>query len=419
MAVNITLVAEKIFNILKGMGYAVKSYDNEGKLTVDPQNGTRFVVADPNILIRLDTATETISLSTSSGADDESLRTMLKNLSHDYLMNFDFKKFNKTLKPKSEMIDIAKKAEANLGDVMEGFGAMTGSAKTSYQPLDNVKVIVKHKKAVNEETRGARSRNIHSILIQRGDERFKMAENNLKAARAMARHLQMGGEVHDTVGTAITEMAEEQRKLREFVNYVRKSKLVNEENSQYVELAVENINGIKRTLDRLCGAKSYASATESVADRQSVEVLETDDDIESKFTQTHFDDKVANAMGSIRKSLGRQQAYKESIEQAISHESFDNLRNMISESEALEFATPQAKLSHQVSQMGNAASNETLRNHLIGISKKLSAGGSLDQFEYGTIKSCLLSANEARVNHSVVESVEQQYEQFLEQFDIL
>ena len=48
---------------------------------------------------------------------------------------------------------------------------------------------MRHKKAVNEEIRGARSRNIHSIFVQRGEERFKMAENNLQMARAMARHV--------------------------------------------------------------------------------------------------------------------------------------------------------------------------------------------------------------------------------------
>ena len=47
--------------------------------------------------------------------------------------------------------------EASLGPVQ-------GSLKTSYQPLDNVKLIVKHSKPENEEIRGARSRNISKIF---------------------------------------------------------------------------------------------------------------------------------------------------------------------------------------------------------------------------------------------------------------
>lgn len=418
MAINFSSVSERVFSLLSGLGLDVKPFNAEGKVVIDPTEAERILVDDPNILVRIDRQNEELSLAIGEDVDDR-IRTQVKDIADEFLLNFDFRKFGKKLKAKSEQIDIAQKAVTDMGDVMEGFGAMSGSAKTSYQPLDNIRLVVKHKKAVNEETRGARSRNIHSILIQRGDERFKMAENNLKAARAMARHLQMGGEVFDTVGRAITEMAEEQRKLREFVGYVKKSKLVNEENEQFVNLAVENIEDIKSTLDKLCGAKTYANAVESVEDRQNVQMLEDDIDIESKFVQTHFDDKVANAVESIKKSLSRQQAYRESIQRAIRKESFTNLRDMLSESDVLDFATPQAKLSYQVSQLGNAAQNDVLRNHLMGISKKLDAGGSLDQFEYGTIKSCLLSASEARVKDSVVESVEDKYEQFLEKFDIL
>jgi len=418
MAINYSSVAERVFNLLTGLGYNVKGYNTEGKLVIDPTEAERILVDDPNILIRLDRQNEELKLSVGSEVDDK-VRLQLKDIADEYLLNFDFRKFGKKLKAKSEQRDIAQKAGTDMGDVMEGFGAMTGSSKTSYQPLDNIKLVVKHKNAVNEESRGARSRNIHSILIQRGDERFKMAENNLKAARAMARHLQMGGDVHDTIGTSITEMASEQRKLREFVKYVRTAKLVNEDNSEYVDLAVENINNIRNTLDKLCGVKTYANAVEQVEDRQSAQVLEDDIDLESKFVQTHFDDRVANAMDSIKKSLGRQQAYKESISNAIQKESFATLRDMLGESDTLDFATPHARLSYQVSQLGNSAQNDMLRNHLYGISKKLDAGGSLDQFEYGTIKSCLLSASEARVQDSVVESVEDRYEQFLESFDIL
>ena len=60
-----------------------------------------------------------------------------------------------------------------------------------------------------------------------------------------------------------------------------------------------------------------------------------------------------------------------------------------------------------------------LGSYLNGISKKLNGGSSLSQFEYSTIKSCLLSANEPRTISSVAESAESKYEKFMEQFDIL
>ena len=65
MAININQVAEKIYTLLKGHGFPVESFDAEGKLTIDPAEATRFVVAKPNLLVRLDTSDETISLKTS------------------------------------------------------------------------------------------------------------------------------------------------------------------------------------------------------------------------------------------------------------------------------------------------------------------------------------------------------------------
>ena len=156
MAINYSSVAERIFNLLTGLGYSVKSYDTAGKLIIDPTEAERILVDDPNILVRLDRQNEELKLSVSSEVDDK-VRLQLKDIADEYLLNFDFRKFGKKLKAKSEQMDIAQKAGTNMDDVMEGFGTMTGSSKTSYQPLDNIKLVVKHKNAVNEETRGARS----------------------------------------------------------------------------------------------------------------------------------------------------------------------------------------------------------------------------------------------------------------------
>jgi hypothetical protein len=305
-------------------------------------------------------------------------------------------------------------------NISEGFSSMSGSSKTSYQGLDNVKLIVRHKKEVNEEVRGSRSRNIHSIFIQRGDERFKMAENNLKAARAMARHVKNGGEPFDTVGNAINEMATEQKKLREFVRYVKKSGLVNEENETYVNIAVENINSITSAFTKLAGVKSYANAVEHVSDRATSEIIQDDIDLESQFTETHFDDRVASVQDSIKSAMFRKTQFESSIDRAVSKESFASLKNMLSEDDGMEFATPHAKLGYQVGQMSNSVADSRLGSYLTGISKKLYSGDRMSQHEYTTIKSCLLGAHAGHeVPTSVAESVEDQYEKFIEQFDIL
>ena len=297
-------------------------------------------------------------------------------------------------------------------------GRMTGSRKSSYQPLaDNVKIIVRHNKEVNEEVRGARSRNIHSILIQRGEEKFKMAENNLSAARAMARHLHNGGETFDEIGESITEMSREFKKLKEFIQYVRKAKLVNEANEEFVTMAMENINDIKTNLKRLSGVKTYANAVESVLSYNNVEILQDNLDLESKFTETHFDDKVANVMDSLRAMSSRKKSFENKIVKAIESETFANIKDLLSENDIVDFETPHGKLGHQVSQLGYSAQDNTLSNYLHSISSKISAGGQLNQFEYGTIKSCLLGAGQHNVQSAPM-NVEESYEAFMDRFDV-
>jgi len=418
MAINKEQISEKVFNLLKGFGFKIESFDKEGKITVNPAEATRFVVQEPNILVRVDNSNDTIILNTSADLSEHELRPMLKNLSQDYLLNFDYKVFDKKIKAKGEQADIVRNSEKDMADVMEGFDTMTGSTKTSYQGLDNVKIVVKHKKPVNEEVRGARSRNIHSIFIQRGEERFKLPENNLAMARAMARHLQKGGETFDEVGTRIVEMAADYKSLGQFVNYVRKSKLVNEDNQVYVDLAIENVQNIRDTFKRLSGAKTYETAIQSLSETDDhIELDEDTTDIEALFTETHFDDKVASVMDNLKTLSVKRKAFEGYLTKAINKESFANLKNLLSESDVMDFATPHAKLGYQVSQLGFAANDPKLGNYLQGISRKLNAGSGLSQFEYGAIKSCLLSANTHNHNASAPQmTVEATYESFLNQF---
>jgi hydroxymethylpyrimidine pyrophosphatase-like HAD family hydrolase len=246
-----------------------------------------------------------------------------------------------------------------------------------------------------------------------------MSENNLAAARAMARHMYNGGEMHDQTGTSITEMAGELNKLREFVRYVQSNNLVNEDNQNYVSLAFENIEHIKDTFKKLSGVKSYASAVNEVEKRSNIEMLEDDIDLEAKFTETHFDQRVEAVRDVIRTAMSRKSAFESSIDSAIKKESFDNLANMLSENDGIDFVSPRAKLGYQVSQLGSTVQNPQLGAYLSGISKKLQAGSHINQHEYTTIKSCLLGAHKTQPAVAVAESIDDKYEQFLEQFDIL
>mgnify|MGYP001351085183 CR=1 FL=1 len=299
--------------------------------------------------------------------------------------------------------------------VEASLGSMRGSIKTSNQPLGGTKIIVKHTKAVNEEVRGARSRNIQKIFIENNEERFLFPSKNLNGARAMARHLYNGGQMHDTVGESIVAMCTELKTLKEFANYVKKQGLINEENNDYVELARQHIKTIKETFKKLSGVKTYSVAVESLKDVNNIDIV-NEVNLEDHFTETHYDDKVGNAHETLSKLVNKQSAFESMIMSVIETEQFAGVKELISE-DPLDFATPEAKLGHQVSQLGATAKNPELANYLGSISNKLSNGGQMNQFEYRAVKASLLSAQrpeQAQMAEQFTE--EQQYTKFIESF---
>lgn len=412
--IDANLVGEKIYNILKGQGFMVKNYDRDGNLTLDASQATRFAVPEPNILVRYDQDSQTIGLKSYADVDDDVTRTMLKNLASDNLLNFDYRRFEKKVSPKGESPDIEASKEQDVNDVMEGFGAMTGTSKSSYQTLENVKLVVKHSKPVNEESRGSRSRNIESIYIRRGGEQFKMNENNLRAARAMARHIQEGGEMHDSVGVAIQQMATEHRQLSEFVRYVRRNNLVNESNTDYVNLAVDNVIHIRETFERLAKVKTYAIESETIVSRSQTEMLGEEEEFRAAFTETHFDDRVGNAMESIRRAMGRQAAYESHIQSVIASETFKNIREMMSE-DLIEYETPKIELGHYVTQLSRCCEDNTLGAFLKTCGTKITEEQQLSEFEMGAVRSCISQAREIPETKNCADH-DKAYENFISEF---
>ena len=76
MAVNIDVVAEKVFNLLAGSGYEISSLNSEGEKVIDPVEASRFVVNQPNILVRLDKATETLSMGVREDYDNDNINSL-------------------------------------------------------------------------------------------------------------------------------------------------------------------------------------------------------------------------------------------------------------------------------------------------------------------------------------------------------
>lgn len=311
------LVAEKMFKILKGNGHDLKLYTDEGADTVDPAEARRFFMIDTGTMISLDETenTRNIKVSLGSNVDHQSIKETLgqiKTLANRSIIEYTLKNYTKSIEPKDFDYQAQKVKDMNQDKVNEGIGAAYGSSKSSYQKLESARLVIKHNKAVNEEQRGSRSRNIQAIYIENSEgERYKFPSNNLAGGRAMLRHVQAGGNPMDDFGKHIAEQCSELKKLKEFRRYSEKNGLVNEDTADIVEAVIGRINSIRETLNRMKGARTYSSMIEAF--EASDEQLDENglDDIKTKFTVHHFDENVEGALPYVQSLVKEMQAVRE------------------------------------------------------------------------------------------------------------
>ena len=314
MAINFKDTAEKIMRILQGNGLSPKLFSNtDGKSVAVPEEARYFYIQNPNIMIFLDDESSEIKFHIGEDVDIDTpsvskLIKLVKNLARSNLMDFDIRTFGKHIEPKNYVFNIEKNKEQEMNDVLgEGLSPLEGSTKTSRQTLENVRLIIRHKKPVNEEQRGSRSRNISAIFVENSDgERFKYPHKHLSGARAMARHVSNGGVPSDMVGEAIIEQTTTLVKLKEFMNIVNKQRLVNEENRDVVLNVKRQIQSVKENMNRIQGAKGYTAFVESLALNESdvsEEISEeTVNDYVRKFTKSTFEEKLTDILPLIHRA---------------------------------------------------------------------------------------------------------------------
>lgn len=303
MAVNYSSVAEKIFRVLKGSGYDLKMYDNnEGSEVADPQQARFFYVQDPNLMVNLDDKNAEIKMHKGPTNIVQVQKTLdlLKNLSKTNLLDFDLREFGKEIKPKNYSFRLNTNTMSDNIQT-EGLSAPIGTPKTSSQHLEGAKLLIKHRKPVNEEVPGSRSRNIKALYVENADgERFKYPFIHLNGARAMTRHVQAGGTPYDEVGQSITGMSEQLSKIREVLNVMRRSPAVQEQAGTVMSNLLARQDRLRETVKRLTTAEGYRTYAETytvpVKKEFAQEVLNS---MKEKFTVTNVDNRIEELLPFI------------------------------------------------------------------------------------------------------------------------
>ena len=169
-------IASDIFKILKGSGQTVKLFTDEGENTVDQNKARRFYLPQSGSMVNLDETDSKRELRVSINRNTElneikDTLDQLKILANRSIIEYTLKSFTKQITPKDQDYQAQKVRDMKIE---EGISPAYGTSKSSYQKLESAKLIIKHTKPVNEESRGSRSRNISAIYIDNAyGERYK------------------------------------------------------------------------------------------------------------------------------------------------------------------------------------------------------------------------------------------------------
>jgi hypothetical protein len=236
----------------------------------------------------------------------------LREFAKRNLLSFEPRDITRSTLKHRDLQQVSKSDSTYNKDEVIGESRMHGTSRSSYEQDGNVKIIVRHSDRVDPEQRGARSRKIKALFVETTDgERFKLPYNNLKYARAMARHVSEGGNVNDDFGQHITKVAEECSKLRPFKSQMVRRTFEDQETQAMVEAAFEYHGLLNDTLKRMSGRKGYAACKENFQMDEQTLMDEFDvDSMRERFVRKTYNDATDTALPIVQKAYNMKKSNK-------------------------------------------------------------------------------------------------------------
>jgi len=282
--INLSVIAEQLFNSVKG---------RFGNLTIGDENGDVTNVPTEARFFDFDFGPQqkpigkvSISLDEENGIAIIYNKDMIDENYGQHKQDWfsflkDMRMFSKKRLLKFEVRDITRTnlqkrdykflATNRPGDNTMSESKMYGTHKTSFQKFGSAKLSIKHNGTIDEGE--SRNKKIGSIFIENSDgEKFKYPFKHLSGARAMAKHIGEGGHPFDDFGKHISGLSEELSKLRKFNQYMNRSSVMAETLSEYTGTVKERMGAIKKEINNLQKPAYYAEALDNFTPAQVNEV---------------------------------------------------------------------------------------------------------------------------------------------------
>jgi LysM repeat protein len=331
---NLDLIAEQLFNSVKGRFGNLTIGNDQGDVTNVPKEARFFDFdfgpqAKPigKVSVSLDEENGIVIIYNKDMIDEN--YGQHKNDWFTFLK--DMRMFSKRRLLKFEVRDITRSnlqkrdykflATNRPGDNTMSESKMYGNHKTSFQKFGSAKLSIKHNGTIGEGE--SRTSKIGSLFIETVDgEKFKYPFKHLSGARALATHIGEGGHAYDDFGKHITGLSEELSKLRKFNQYLNRSSVMAETLSKYTGNVKERMTSIKKEIANLQKPSYYTEAVKNY----TVPVME---EVPNDVAENWIDQLTVKQFNEELKDI------------------FPYIYNLVSESTLAETLTPESFLSEQ------------------------------------------------------------------------
>ncbi len=318
------IISQDVFDKIRSRFQNLEMGDEQGGVTTDPKEARFFdfdFVVEGKNLGRVSISineTGTLKIFYSQGILEDS-DDFIHQLWYDFLremrmfakrrlLRFDTRDITKSNLNKNDFQYLASTGQKDTSMNMNESAKFEGSKKTSYRVLEKTKLIAKHKKSIENEAHGARSRgnNIKALYIENSEgERFKYPFIHIAGAKAMQRHVANGGRPYDDKGTSIIKMSEEILQLSAFKRHIGKPDGMNQKVNEITSKTESKLQILRRTVENLSNQSFYEQWSERfVPNNENLELDEaTLEDYKNAFTVSSFREDLMQYFPLIHKIM--------------------------------------------------------------------------------------------------------------------
>mgnify|MGYP000321240704 CR=1 FL=1 len=385
-------VAKDLYGVLAKKFTQLTIADSQAVTTVEPNEGRIFTleygasgkshgsvtvnVVDPNALVIYYNNNITEEMRHGDKKDWYSFLKELRFFAKRNLMSFDVRNIGKQQLDKTDYAYIKNNDNAYDSTEVTFESKLAGTLKTSYQRFgENVRLIIKHSAPVDEDVRGSRSRNIHSLYVENVEQgRVKLPFKNLLSGRALAQHMNHNGSYQDEIGQHIHEITQEALDLAKFVKvFKRADNFAEQDEAQHIiEQARQRYQGIRETLKTLCGAKGYAKYVEQYRPTEN-NIEQADlDDIRSKLVRIQKDNIVDTILPNLARGINKMKVQEQEGGNAMAHDLAKD---------------PSAKLDIRM----NPEEDEDIKNYIQHLKKNVINKNTSENPEDGLVRKIIMT----------------------------